>query len=126
LAPGATDNTSLVVGLSGTGTAGAKSGTATVALTSNGSGTSLLPSTSLTSQAITINGNVYRLAAPNTITTPVNLGNVHEGDSFSAQPLTISNTAANDGYSEKLNANFSGTTGNATASGSISVLGLGS
>src|SRR5439155_1138690 len=119
LAAGASDSTSLLVGLSGTGTAGAKTGTATVALTSDGTGSSGLATTRLTAQPITINGNVYRLAATNTIATPTNLATIHAADSFATPTLTLQNTAANDGFSEKLDASFSGTTGNATASGSF-------
>ena len=38
------------------------------------------------------------------------------------QALTLSNQAANDGFSESLTANFSGTAGDATAAGSIDLL----
>lgn len=73
-------------------------------------------------QNLTINGAVYRLAAASQHTPePVNFGVVHIGDTAS-QTLSITNTAANDGFSERLDAAFGGTTGGATASGSFSLL----
>jgi hypothetical protein len=57
LAPGATNNTSLVVGID-TATAGAKSGTATITLTSNGAGTSGLANTSLAAQTVNVQAQV--------------------------------------------------------------------
>ena len=71
----------MAVGISDT-TAGHKSGTVLVNLTSDGSGTSGLGTSGLTGQTITISGKVYRLAAANSLTTPVSLGNVHVGGTF--------------------------------------------
>jgi len=126
LAAQGSDTTSLVVGLGGsthTGTAGAVTGTTTLGLASNGSGTSGLGTTSLTAQTITVNGGVYNLASANTITTPVNLTNVHVGGTFGTSVLTLTNTAASGSYSEKLDAAFTGTTGQATNnSGTVSLL----
>ena len=126
LAAGSTDNTSLTVGLGGganTATAGAKSGTVTVNLTSDGAGTSGLGTSALTAQTLNVTGNVFRLAAANTITTPISLGNVHVGASFGTQALTIQNTAANDGFSEKLDSSFGANGGLASNnSGAINLL----
>jgi hypothetical protein len=61
LAPGATNSTSLVVGID-TSSAGAKSGTATITLTSNGAGSSGLGLTSLTSQTVNVQGQVNNFA----------------------------------------------------------------
>ncbi|MBI1336121.1 MAG: hypothetical protein GC164_04060 [Phycisphaera sp.] len=74
------------------------------------------------------NGSVdlelYRLAAANTITTPVSLGIVHVGDTFSSSVISVLNNVLNDGYSEKLDAAFGTLTGAAaTNGGSISLLG---
>jgi hypothetical protein len=77
----------------------------------------------LGSQTVTVTGTVYRYAAPS-VTPTVNLGSVHVGDAFGTQPLTVINSAASDGYSETLDAVFSGTTGLTTTNGgSIGLLG---
>jgi len=120
LGPTLTDSTHLVVTLN-TSTVGAKSGSVTVGLTSDGNGTSGLGNSSLTSQTITVNaGTVYRLASANTIPA-VAFGNVHQGATAN-QLLSVTNTAASDGFSEMLNASVGGATGNATASGSFASL----
>jgi hypothetical protein len=101
LTGGSSNSSSLTVGLGGssnTGTAGAKSGTVTVALTSDGTGTSGLGLTSLSSQTISVTGAVYNLAAANTITTPVTLTNVHVGGTFGTSALNLTNTAASVCY----------------------------
>jgi hypothetical protein len=103
---GATDNGSLVVGISDTATAGLKTGAATISLASDGAGASGLGITALPSQTVTVSGSVFRTAAPNTL-APVNFGIVHVGDVVQ-QSLSITNTAVNDGFSEKLNAGFGG------------------
>ena len=122
LAAGSPANTNLAVGVN-TGTAGAKSGTAQVNFTSNGTGTSGLANSTLASQTVTVNGNVYRLATASAHTPePVTLANVREGGTFGTQALTLQNTAANDGYSEKLNASISPTSGSASASGAFTLL----
>ena len=122
LAPSATNNSSLAVGYS-TATAGNKAGTATISLVSNGTGSSGLGLTTLASQTVSVTGGVYRLASPSTHTPePVNIGIVHVGDVV-AQPLTINNTAVNDGYSERLNATLGSPTGGVTTNGG-SITGL--
>ena len=86
LAAGGANSTAMTVGLGGVqGTAGSISGSVLVNLTSDGSGTSGLGTSGLTGQTITISGKVYRLAAANSLTTPVSLGNVHVGG-LSARP----------------------------------------
>ncbi len=122
LAPEGVNTTSLIVGLN-TSTVGAKSGTVTVGLTSNGTGTSLLGPAGLGSQVITVNaGSVFRLAAPGTIGNSVTLANVHVGDTFGSATLAITNTAANDGFSEGLNAATGNLLGDASAAGTITNL----
>ena len=124
LAAGASNSSALVVGVSTT-TAGAKTGSATLTLTSDGLGTSGLGAIGIGTQAIAISGDVYRVAsagaaAPN----PVTFANQRVGGTMT-QSLTVANTAAVDGFSEKLNAGFSGTSGSATAAGSFSLLAAG-
>ena len=116
-----TNNTDLTVGIDTT-TAGTKSGTVDLNLESDGDTINTLGQTSLTGQTVNVTGDVFRLAqagaaAPN----PVVLADAHVGDTNS-QTLTITNTAAADGYSEKLNAAIAATGGSATASGSINLL----
>ncbi|MGZ4984164.1 MAG: choice-of-anchor D domain-containing protein, partial [Chthoniobacterales bacterium] len=121
LGPGSSDNSSLIVGLN-TSAAGTRSGSVPLNLTSNGSGTSGLGTTTLTSQTVNVSGNVYRLASASTHTPePVAFGIVHIGDTPS-QALSISNTAVNDAFSEKLDGSIAASTGGVTASGSFSLL----
>ena len=125
LAPGATNNTALSVGIS-TATAGSKNGTATITLTSDGTGSSGLGTTALTAQTVNVTGAVFRLASPTAhAPEPVVLPNQHVGGTLT-QALTVGNSAVNDGFSEGLNAAFTGTTGGATTSGSFTNLAAGS
>jgi hypothetical protein len=123
LAAQGTDSSSITV-LIDTATAGDKSGLATIDFVSDGDGINSLGQTVLASQYVSVTGAVYRLAAASAHSPePVELGNIREGDSFGTQALTLQNTAAADDYSESLDASFSGTTGGASASGAISLLG---
>ncbi|MBK8958727.1 MAG: choice-of-anchor D domain-containing protein [Proteobacteria bacterium] len=125
LAAGASDNASLAVGID-TATAGHKAGTATITLTSNGAGTSDLGTTALGTQTVNVSGDVFRLASASAHTPePVVFANRHVGDDAS-QALSLTNTAANDGFSERLNASIGGATGNATSNnGSFALLSAG-
>ena len=116
LAGATTNNTSLVIGLDGTGTAGAKSGTVIIDLASNGSNSGLA-NTALAAQNLTINGGVYNYAAAGAIATPVNLGNVRVGGTFVTHALSIQNTAAAGSFTEGLNATFGAVTGSTTTNG---------
>jgi hypothetical protein len=116
LAAGATDSSSLTVGID-TATAGNKSGTATITLNSNGAGSSGLGITPLPSQLVNVSGSVYRLASAGAHSPePVNFGIVHVGDSLQ-QAISISNTATDDGFSERLDASIGAPTGSATTNG---------
>src|SRR5207237_740786 len=116
----ASGTATLSVGLGNT--AGAQSGSVIVGLTSNGSGTSGLGTTSLSGQTINVSGTGYRLASASAHTPePVAFGYVHVGGTAS-QNLTLQNTAANDGFSEKLDGSIGSTTGDALVSGSFSLL----
>jgi hypothetical protein len=115
LAGGGANNATMSAGVN-TATAGAKSGTVTLNYVSDGTGTSGLGTTSIGSQVINVSGNVYRLAQGAATPTPVSFANRHVGDTAS-QVLTVSNTAANDSFSESLNASFGSNTGSASNNG---------
>ncbi|MBU3664260.1 MAG: choice-of-anchor D domain-containing protein [Chthoniobacterales bacterium] len=66
------------------------------------------------SQQITVSGVGYRLATDSVSTTNVALGNFRLGASNVTSAVGITNTAANDGYSEKLGVSNSAITGSAT------------
>ncbi|MGE0432709.1 MAG: choice-of-anchor D domain-containing protein [Planctomycetota bacterium] len=116
LAAGASNGTALAVGID-TSSAGAKSGTATITLTSNGAGTSELGTTALGTQTVNVSGNVFRFAEASAHSPePIVFANRHVG-SAASQALTLSNLAAADGFSESLDASIGGATGNATTNG---------
>ncbi len=104
-----------------TSAVGSQSGNVTVNFTSDGIGTSGLGLTPLVSQSTSVTGNVYRLAAPGAL-APLSFGNVHVG---ATQALVIANTAANDGWSESLDASFGSVTGGLVPSGSVGLLASG-
>ncbi len=120
LAAGATNNSSLAVGID-TARAGHKTGTATITLASNGAGTSDLGITALGAPDGQRQWRRVPSRQPSAHTPePVVFANRHVGDAAS-QALSLTNTAANDGFSERLNASIGGVTGNATSnSGSFS------
>jgi hypothetical protein len=74
-------------------------------------------------QTLTITGAAYSLASPGGAgLEPINFGIVHPGDVLQ-QPLAITNTAASDGFSERLDAAIGNPTGSvSTNSGSFNVL----
>ena len=127
LGAGSSNTSGMTVGLN-TAAAGGVNGAVVVNFASDGAGTSGLGVTALPSQSVGVTGtieatgSVFRLAsaspaAPN----PVSFGNVRVG-SVAQQALTIANTAANDGFSERLNASIGGATAGVTAAGSFSGL----
>ena len=94
LAAGATDNINLTVGID-TGTAGAKSGTATIGLESDGSGTSnIIGNVALSDQIVNVSGNVWAAAVADVQPDPVDFGIVHVGDTVTTQALAVSNIAS--------------------------------
>ena len=69
-------------------------------------------------QTLSITGSAYRYAAPSAHSPePVAFGNFHVGATVPTQLLTLSNQAANDGFSESLNASIGGATGGVTTNG---------
>jgi PEP-CTERM motif len=83
----------------------------------------------VTNQLLTITvaeGSIaYRLAEAEITPQPIVLGNARVGMTSPETQLSITNTAIDDGFSEKLNASVSGTTSDVLASGSFTLLGPG-
>jgi hypothetical protein len=64
----------------------------------------------------------YREASAGTLTpASINFGQAHVGGTLT-QSETLTNTATNDGYSEKLDAGFTGATGPISGNGTVSLL----
>ncbi len=122
LGPQATNNTSLVVGID-TASAGARSGSATITLASDGSGTSGLGVTPLPSQNVTVSGAVYRLANPALVPSSVTLA-ARVGDAAPAAALGVTNVSP-DVFTERLNASFAGVSAGFAGSGAITGLAAG-
>ena len=120
LAAGSTDTSDVAVGID-TSTAGAKTGAVTLSLTSDGTGTDGAGQTALPSKSVQVNANVFREATYAITPAPANFI-VHVGDT--ARPmLSITNTAANDGFSENLAAILAATTGSISAIGPTAEIG---
>lgn len=120
LAPGATSDAPLLT--LDTTTAGAKAGTATLALVSDGAGNSDLGLTDLPPFTLNATSVVFRLAQPSFPDgTTLDFGIVHVGDVVQ-QAVPVDNTAAADGFSEALDGSFSENSGAVTGSGSFSAL----
>lgn len=115
------NSTALVIGVN-TATAGAKSGNATYAFSSqaiNGSG---LGTTALTPQTVSVSAAVYNFATGSGLPASVDLGIVHVGDVVT-DTLTVSNTAAaSGGFTESLGAAFGLPSGAFSGSGSVTGL----
>jgi len=121
LDPGATNDTSLQVGMN-TATAGAIDGTATIAFVSdagNHGGGQL----TLDSQDVQVTGAVYRLANPNLDTTDVTLV-ARRGDVAPSAGIGVTNMSP-DAYTEGLNAAMGTLTSGFSAAGSLSNLATG-
>ena len=67
------------------------------------------------SQVVTVTGNVFRLAT-GSATSPVSLGAARVGIGTLSGNLSVTNTAANDGFSENLDAAITTTTPDVTGS----------
>ncbi|MEY5025015.1 MAG: hypothetical protein RLZZ244_543, partial [Verrucomicrobiota bacterium] len=104
---------------------GVQSGTLTVGYTSVGQAGTGLADVGLGSGTITVSGTVWRAGSGVLGSTSVNLGAVREGQAFGTTGISVSNGAANDGFSEKLNASVGTLSGTALGSGSVSLLGAG-
>ena len=117
LAAGATDDSSLSVGLDTTGWE--QSGSVTVAFDSN-NGESVTP---LDPQTVSVQGTVYR-EADGIVTGPDTPQIFHVGDNATTH-LTVLNSAAADGFSEGLLANVTGSSGSITADGATGLIAAG-
>src|SRR5262249_51455878 len=106
LGAGMSDHAGLLVGLD-TSAAGGQPDGATITLVSDGQSTSGLGLTDLRTQGVQVSGSVYREASVSIAAPPTSFI-VHVGDTV-AQGLTVTNTAANDGFSENLIASILGT-----------------
>jgi hypothetical protein len=125
LAPGASSN-NFVIGFAPGGSAGPRSGSATVALVSDGTGTSGLGLLGLPGSPVAVTGTAFNLAAGAATPAPVvvpnqRLGGVGGGSASVA--LNIANTAPAGAFSEALNASFAALAGDAVGNGG-SVLNL--
>ena len=125
LNPGATNASSLVVGLN-TGTAGnytgANAGTATISFVSDASnvgGCAPNCQLNLASQTVNVAGKVYTQAVGAASGTAINFGVVRVGDTVSAANITISNTAASTALNDSLRADLSGIGGAFSAPASV-------
>jgi hypothetical protein len=106
IAPGSSSN--LNFSLATGGTSGAYSQTATIGLTSNGTGIDTLGNTALTSQTINVTGSVYQTASAS-LPTVVAFGTTHIGGTLAGN-ISVQNTAAG-GLVDTLVASSIGTTG---------------
>jgi hypothetical protein len=124
LNPGATNNSSLVVGLN-TATAGnftgANAGTAIIQFVSDASnvgGCGANCQLNLASQVVNVEGKVYTQAVGTASGTAINFGVVRVGDTVSARNITVNNTAAATALNDTLQANLSGVGGAFSGNGS--------
>lgn len=115
----------LGVGLASISTAGANSGTVTLAKTSSGSGTSGLSDLSQGNQVITINANGYRAANAAFSATSVDLGKFHVGAGSLTGSVTVTNDVTADGFSESLALVAGSATGGASATNLTGLLAAG-
>jgi hypothetical protein len=86
-----------------TATAGAKSGTVSFALASDGTGTSgIAGNVALPGRTLDVQGNVYAAAQTDLTTESVNFGTVRKGTVLAAQNIAVANTAAVQGLNDSL------------------------
>jgi len=124
LAAGATNSSSLLVGLD-TSTAGAKNGTAAVNLISTGTGTSGLADLGLGTQTINVAGNVYAPAVAQLNTVNIDFGIVRVGDAVAARNVSVTNAAQVQGLNDTLQASFGSVSSPFSGSGAASGIGAG-
>jgi hypothetical protein len=124
LAAGLTNSSSLIIGLN-TATAGALTGTAVITENSDGSGIDGFGQTSLGTQLVNVTGAVYAYAQATTANNgTVTLVNTHVGQAATGS-LTLTNSAAANGYSEALDAALGNASAGFSASGSFAGLAAG-
>jgi len=125
LAPGATNSSSLTVGM-GTATAGnftgLNAGKATLSFVSDASNVGgCVPNCQLdlASQTVDVIGKVYTQAVGSTTTAALNFGIVRVGDTVSARNIVINNTAASTALNDTLRGSVSGLSGPFGGTGSV-------
>ncbi|MBV8220927.1 MAG: choice-of-anchor D domain-containing protein, partial [Solirubrobacterales bacterium] len=108
------------------GAAGVNNGSVTLALTSDGQGTSGLGTTALASQTANVSATGYRYAKASVSPSSQNLGNFHVADagqglagSTAGGTVTVTNTQIGDGYSEGLDVGVNATSGNFSATSNV-------
>ncbi|MBC7368602.1 MAG: choice-of-anchor D domain-containing protein [Undibacterium sp.] len=108
-----------------TATAGAKTGSATVAFTSTEIGGSGLGTIGVGSQTVNVSGSVYQIAQASALPTTVNLGTVRTGTVVNTT-LGVSNVApATGGYTETLGGGFGPVGSGLVGTGSFAGLDIG-
>ncbi len=125
LDPGATNATSLQVGI-GTATAGAVNGNASIAFVSDASNVgNCAPNCQVTlaSQNVAVSGAIYRLANPGITSGPIVLA-ARVGDAAPSAGIGVTNLSP-DIYTEALNGSISATPSGFSGSGPISGLAAG-
>ena len=115
LATGTSNNTTMSVSLTGMATAGPKSGTQVLNFASDGSFNNNVV-TPLPAQSVDLSAQVYRLAAAGG-SSAVALAARRVADAAATGSLSLSNTAAADGFSEGLRGTFGAAPGGFTVSG---------
>ena len=103
-----------------TATAGSFGGNLTIALVSNGAGTSGFGDAPLADRVVALSGKVYTPAVGQLATPSVNFGVVRVGDTVTARNITINNTAAATALNDTLTANLSGAASPFSGGGSAS------
>ena len=124
IAAGASNGTALSVGLSPVAS-GVATGTETLTFVSDGQGTSGLGTTTLGTQAVSISGTFYNLAAGKLGATTLAFGNHHVGDNVAAKAISLTNSAPTGAFSEKLNAKITMASPGLAYSGTITGLAAG-
>jgi hypothetical protein len=124
LAPGQSNSNTLKISVT-SATAGTIAGTATLSLSTDGTGLDSAGTTSLGSQTVTVTGAFYAYAAPKFSATTLNFGATRVGGTLAGQTLILANGTTASAYQESLiyalnpsGAFSSSTTGGTIASGS--------
>jgi hypothetical protein len=118
LAAGGTDASTLRVGLN-TATAGTFNGSAALALTSTGAGTTGAPDLALPGQNVSLTGKVYTPAVAQVNNASVDFGIVHVGDVVAAKGVSVTNGAAVTALNDVLIGGIGGASGPFSASGTL-------
>jgi len=101
IAAGGANNGALTVALK-TANAGNVAGTATLTLSTDGTGVDGFAKAPLTPQTVNVSGAVYAFAAPNLSTSTLNFGAARVGDATIARPLTLGDGSSVNAFQESL------------------------